>query len=113
MNAQNMSGNTILHYTIAYGFTELTAYYISKGAKDTILNADGYTCYEGTYMHTYIYTFACVQTICIDACIYINAYISCICSYLFIQINIFISYLYIGISKKKNNSEVREFEGSP
>ena len=47
MNAQNISGNTCLHYTVSYNFPELTKYLISKGAKETIINVEGLTCYEG------------------------------------------------------------------
>jgi ankyrin repeat protein len=47
MGAQNAAGNTVLHYTVAYGFEDLTRYLITKGAKDDVLNADGLTCYEG------------------------------------------------------------------
>ena len=47
MNAQNNRGNTILHYAFYYNYEELGEYLISKGADDTIVNADGLTCYEG------------------------------------------------------------------
>ena len=38
---------TVLHYCYSYGFTELGEYFISKGADDSVRNADGLTCYEG------------------------------------------------------------------
>jgi len=47
MNAQNNRGNTVLHYAFYYNYEELGEYLISKGADDTIVNADGLTCYEG------------------------------------------------------------------
>ena len=47
LNHQNVSGNTVLHYTVAYDKPDLTKYLISKGANDSILNLSGLTCYEG------------------------------------------------------------------
>jgi hypothetical protein len=47
MNAQNNKGNTALHYCFAYKHAELAAYLSSKGADDTIPNAEGLTCHEG------------------------------------------------------------------
>ena len=47
INAQNLSGNSILHYCFEYSFNDLAEYFISKGADDSLLNADGLTCYEG------------------------------------------------------------------
>lgn len=47
INLSNNSGHTVLHYAYAYGFTDLAEYLKSKGADDTILSADGLTCYEG------------------------------------------------------------------
>ena len=44
---QNLRGNTALHYSYAYKFTELGDYLLSKGADDSIVNAEGLTCYEG------------------------------------------------------------------
>ncbi|CAB1102998.1 unnamed protein product [Ectocarpus sp. CCAP 1310/34] len=38
---------TPLHYAYSYGFESFGEYLISKGADDSILNADGLTCYEG------------------------------------------------------------------
>lgn len=38
---------TALHYAYSYGFESLGEYLISKGADDSITNADGLTCYEG------------------------------------------------------------------
>jgi hypothetical protein len=47
MNKQNTNGHTCLHYAFGYGFHELGAYLISKGADDSVANAEGLTCYEG------------------------------------------------------------------
>lgn len=38
---------TPLHYAYSYGFESFGEYLISKGADDSIANADGLTCYEG------------------------------------------------------------------
>ena len=50
LNKQNTNGHTCLHYTFGYGFNDLGVYLISKGADDSIANADGLTCYEGLRM---------------------------------------------------------------
>lgn len=50
INKQNLAGQTVLHYANGYGFTELFDYFISKGADDSIKNADNLTCYEGISM---------------------------------------------------------------
>lgn len=50
VNKQNTNGHTSLHYAFGYGFADLGAYLISKGADDTIANAEGLTCYEGLRM---------------------------------------------------------------
>lgn len=47
INAQNYKGNTALHYCFSYHYIPLGEYLISKGAKDTIVNMFGLTCYEG------------------------------------------------------------------
>lgn len=47
INLQNMNGQTCLHYAFGYGFDDLGNYLILKGADDSIVNADGLTCYEG------------------------------------------------------------------
>mmetsp|Transcript_15557 Transcript_15557/g.20184 ORF Transcript_15557/g.20184 Transcript_15557/m.20184 type:complete len:140 (+) Transcript_15557:322-741(+) len=47
INKQNMAGQTVLHYAQGYGFSDLFDYFMSKGADDTMKNADGLTCYEG------------------------------------------------------------------
>jgi ankyrin repeat protein len=44
---QNLNGNTILHYAYEYNFEELAEYMKDKGADDSLLNAEGLTCYEG------------------------------------------------------------------
>jgi len=47
MNMQNLHGNSVLHYCYEYNFEELAEYLKDKGADDSLLNADGLTCYEG------------------------------------------------------------------
>ena len=47
MNAQTLEGNTCLHYCYFYNYEELAEYLKSHGADDSLLNADGLTCYEG------------------------------------------------------------------
>jgi ankyrin repeat protein len=47
INAQNSNGQTPLHFSFAFGYKDLGEYLITKGADDSILNKDGYTCYEG------------------------------------------------------------------
>ena len=47
INAQNLSGNTAMHYAYAYGNDALGDYLVQKGGDDGIVNADGLTCYEG------------------------------------------------------------------
>ena len=47
INRQNViTGNTVLHYCFLFSHEDLAKYLISKGADDTILNANGITCYE-------------------------------------------------------------------
>ncbi len=43
----NLLRQTPLHYAYSYGFESFGEYLISKGADDSIVNADGLTCYEG------------------------------------------------------------------
>merc|ERR1712070_273417 len=47
INKQNLNGQGVLHYACSYGFNDLADYFISKGADDSLRNADGLTCYEG------------------------------------------------------------------
>jgi len=47
MNSTNLMGQTPLHYLFAYGAQEMAEYLLSKGADDSLANADGLTCYEG------------------------------------------------------------------
>jgi hypothetical protein len=47
LNQTNLAGNTVLHYCFAYSFEELGDYFITKGADDSVANAEGLTCYEG------------------------------------------------------------------
>ena len=47
MDTTNLLGQTPLHYCFAYGSQELAEYLLAKGADDSIMNADGLTCYEG------------------------------------------------------------------
>merc|ERR1711871_1721844 len=44
LNYQNLNGNTCLHYCYEYKLDELAEYMKSKGADDSLLNADGLTC---------------------------------------------------------------------
>ena len=46
LNLQNSRGNTALHFCFKYQYKELGEYLISKGADDSILNADGLLCRE-------------------------------------------------------------------
>ena len=46
-NMQNLNGQSVLHYCFAYGFEDLAQYFMDKGADDSLVNADGLTCYEG------------------------------------------------------------------
>ena len=50
INKQNLGGQTVMHYAFSYGFDELAEYLQSKGADDSLRNADGLTCYEGLSM---------------------------------------------------------------
>jgi hypothetical protein len=45
INKQNCNGHTCLHFCFGYGFNALGEYLVSKGADDSITNADGCTCY--------------------------------------------------------------------
>ena len=47
INAQNLNGQTCLHFCYAYRYTALGEYLKGKGADDSLANADGLTCYEG------------------------------------------------------------------
>ena len=47
MDAQNLNGQTALHFAYGYGYTTVGDYMVSKGADDTIRNKDDLTCYEG------------------------------------------------------------------
>jgi ankyrin repeat protein len=47
LNLQSLTGNTALHYCYAYAQFDLAEYLKTKGADDSILNADSMTCYEG------------------------------------------------------------------
>jgi hypothetical protein len=48
VNEQNNKGNTALHYTIAYGYREISDYLIAAGGADEyVVNGEGLTCYEG------------------------------------------------------------------
>jgi len=48
INHRNTSGNTALHYALAYDTSgEIAEFLIEKGADDTIENNDGLTCYDG------------------------------------------------------------------
>ena len=41
INKQNLAGQTVLHYAYGYGFQEVFEYFVSKGADDSLKNADG------------------------------------------------------------------------
>mmetsp|Transcript_19942 Transcript_19942/g.45269 ORF Transcript_19942/g.45269 Transcript_19942/m.45269 type:complete len:211 (+) Transcript_19942:1374-2006(+) len=47
INLQNHAGNTGLHYLHTFNNSSLADYLIQKGADDSLLNAEGLTCYEG------------------------------------------------------------------
>lgn len=47
VNTKNQKGNTPLHYTLTYSFSEISRYLISQGADEYATNAEGLTCYEG------------------------------------------------------------------
>jgi len=47
INKQNLAGQSVLHYAQGYGFEDLFEYFMSKGADDSLKNADNLTCYEG------------------------------------------------------------------
>lgn len=47
LNAQNLNGQTPLHFAYAYGYNEVGDYLVNKGADDSLRNKDGLTCYEG------------------------------------------------------------------
>jgi len=48
INERNARGNTALHYTYQYGFSDLAEYLLAHGADDSILNEDGYVPAQGT-----------------------------------------------------------------
>jgi hypothetical protein len=47
LNAQNVNGQTALHFAFGYGYNDLGDYLCGKGADDNIRNTDNLTCYEG------------------------------------------------------------------
>lgn len=47
MDAQNLKGNTGVHFLFTYGYQELGEYFIEKGASDQILNEAGEPCRGG------------------------------------------------------------------
>ena len=47
VDSQNLQGNTALHFCFNYGYINLGHYLVSKGARDTIQNVFGLSCYEG------------------------------------------------------------------
>jgi hypothetical protein len=47
MDAQNLKGNTGVHFLFAYGYADVGEYFIEKGASDQILNEVGKNCREG------------------------------------------------------------------
>jgi hypothetical protein len=48
ISAQNVRGNTALHYCYQYGFSDLAEYLLAHGADDSILNSDGFVPAQGT-----------------------------------------------------------------
>ena len=50
INTRNLNGNTPLHFAFGYGFGDLGEYLLSKGADDSVQNANNMTCYEGLDM---------------------------------------------------------------
>ena len=52
LNAQNLQGQTPLHFTYSYGYAEVGEYLVQKGADDSVRNKDGLTCYEGLSAET-------------------------------------------------------------
>jgi ankyrin repeat protein len=47
INLQNIYGNTCLHFAYGMGYHEWGDYMVSKGADETIKNAEGLSCFEG------------------------------------------------------------------
>ena len=47
VNRQNATGQTPLHYAVAYQYGHLVSYLVNAGASETIRNAHGLTCYQG------------------------------------------------------------------
>ena len=52
LDHQNHAGSTALHFLFAYRHQELGEYMLGKGADNSILNAEGLTCYEGLHKDT-------------------------------------------------------------
>jgi hypothetical protein len=46
-NAVNNKQNASLHYSISYGFADMTRFLIASGADEFATNLEGMTCYEG------------------------------------------------------------------
>jgi len=46
INVQNKKRAKRLHYCFKYGFLDLFQYFVRKGAKETLRNCTGKTCYE-------------------------------------------------------------------
>lgn len=47
MDAQNLKGNTGLHFLYAFGYAEIAEYFIEKGADPNVLNEAGKLPTEG------------------------------------------------------------------
>lgn len=54
INLKNFNGQTCLHFAFGYGFDDLGRYLVSKGADESLTNAEGLTCYEGISMNDLI-----------------------------------------------------------
>lgn len=47
MDAQNLKGNTGVHFLYAYGYADIGEYFIEKGASDSVMNELGRTPRDG------------------------------------------------------------------
>ena len=47
IKTQNAARNSVLHHCHLYSHLDLANYLLSKGADDSLVNAEGCTCYEG------------------------------------------------------------------
>jgi hypothetical protein len=47
LSKKNFKGNTALHYSMAYKFTDIANFLLENGADEFAINNEGLTCYEG------------------------------------------------------------------